>query len=166
MLLRDVFTEVQPLNLVLQKCVVSLCLADVPVYSNKSHTSLEKVFHFKTAFHLKKSRKNDKWCPNGNSIFATNFMSTWKKICYFPLMNLKKMFTFFFFFFNWDSLHARLNSHYEAWSYMKKKKKKKHKKAPSFHWIIYCWIKRSFSAIEFLAELCNQTIMVMRNLMC
>ena len=93
MLLRDVFTEVQPLNLVLQKCVVSLCLADVPVYSNKSHTSLEKVFHFKTAFHLKKSRKNDKWCPNGNSIFATNFMSTWKKICYFPLMNLKKMFT-------------------------------------------------------------------------
>ena len=26
----------------------------------------------------------------------------------------------FFFFFNWDSLHARLNSHYEAWSYKKK----------------------------------------------
>ena len=25
--------------------------------------------------------------------------------------------------FNWDSLHARLNSHYEAWSYKKKKKK-------------------------------------------
>ena len=28
------------------------------------------------------------------------------------------------FFFNWDSLHARLNSHYEAWSYKKKKRKK------------------------------------------
>ena len=28
------------------------------------------------------------------------------------------------FFFNWDSLHARLNSHYEAWSYKKKKHKK------------------------------------------
>ena len=27
-------------------------------------------------------------------------------------------------FFNWDSLHARLNSHYEAWSYMKKSIKK------------------------------------------
>ena len=27
-------------------------------------------------------------------------------------------------FFNWDSLHARLNSHYEAWSYKKKKHKK------------------------------------------
>ena len=29
-----------------------------------------------------------------------------------------------FFFFNWDSLHARLNSHYEAWSYKKKSTKK------------------------------------------
>ena len=28
-----------------------------------------------------------------------------------------------FFFFNWDSLHARLNSHYKAWSYKKKHKK-------------------------------------------
>ena len=28
------------------------------------------------------------------------------------------------FFFNWDSFHARLNSHYEAWSYKKKKHKK------------------------------------------
>ena len=31
---------------------------------------------------------------------------------------------FFFFFFNWDSLYARLNSHYEAWSYNKKSTKK------------------------------------------
>ena len=28
------------------------------------------------------------------------------------------------FFLNWDSLHARLNSHYKAWSYKKKKYKK------------------------------------------
>ena len=27
-------------------------------------------------------------------------------------------------FLNWDSLHARLNSYYEAWSYKKKKHKK------------------------------------------
>ena len=27
-------------------------------------------------------------------------------------------------FFNWDSAHARLKSHYEAWSYKKKKNKK------------------------------------------
>ena len=32
--------------------------------------------------------------------------------------------SFFIIFFNWDSLHARLNSHYEAWSYKKKKDKK------------------------------------------
>ena len=30
----------------------------------------------------------------------------------------------FSFFFNWDSLHARLSSHYKAWSYKKKKDKK------------------------------------------
>ena len=29
-----------------------------------------------------------------------------------------------FFFFNWDSPHATLNSHYEAWSYKKKSTKK------------------------------------------
>ena len=34
----------------------------------------------------------------------------------------------FFLNFNWDSLHARLNSHYEGWSY----KKKKHKKIKAF----------------------------------
>ena len=28
------------------------------------------------------------------------------------------------FFSNWDSLHARLNSQYKAWSYKKKKHKK------------------------------------------
>ena len=30
----------------------------------------------------------------------------------------------FRFFFNWDSFYTRLNSHYEAWSYKKKKHKK------------------------------------------
>ena len=32
------------------------------------------------------------------------------------------------FFFNWYSLHARLSSHYEAWSY----KKRKHKKVKAY----------------------------------
>ena len=27
-------------------------------------------------------------------------------------------------FFNWDSLHARMNNHYEAWSHKKKKHKR------------------------------------------
>ena len=31
-------------------------------------------------------------------------------------------------FFDWDSLHARLNSHYKAWSY----KKKKHRKIKAY----------------------------------
>ena len=29
-----------------------------------------------------------------------------------------------FFFFNWDSLHPKLNSHNEAWSYKKRNTKK------------------------------------------
>ena len=33
-----------------------------------------------------------------------------------------------FFFFNWDSLHTRLNNNYKAWSY----KKKKHKKIKAY----------------------------------
>ena len=32
--------------------------------------------------------------------------------------------TKYIYFFNWDSLHARLNSHYEAWSYKKESTKK------------------------------------------
>ena len=35
----------------------------------------------------------------------------------------------FFLFFNWDSLHARLNNHYKAWSYKKKKKIKAYRKS-------------------------------------
>ena len=31
----------------------------------------------------------------------------------------------FFFFFNWDSLHARLKSHYEAWSFIQEKEAQK-----------------------------------------
>ena len=34
----------------------------------------------------------------------------------------------YFFEKNWDSLHARMNSHYEVWSY----KEKKHKKIKAY----------------------------------
>ena len=34
---------------------------------------------------------------------------------------------------NWDSLHARLSSHYEAWSY----KKKKHNKITGYRKSVY-----------------------------
>ena len=44
------------------------------------------------------------------------------------LQNVSLWSLFFFFFFNWVSFHARLNSHYHAWSY----KKKKHKKLKTY----------------------------------
>ena len=31
---------------------------------------------------------------------------------------------YYYYYFNWNSLHARLNSHYEAWNYKKKSTKK------------------------------------------
>ena len=45
---------------------------------------------------------------------------SWAKICVGKKFSAKGK----FFFFNWDSFHARLNSHYTAWSYKKKKHKK------------------------------------------
>ena len=47
-------------------------------------------------------------------------------IIYWPLIKylVDKYLRQPFFFFNWDSPHARLNSHYEAWSYKKKKAQK------------------------------------------
>ena len=44
------------------------------------------------------------------------------------LESFKRTIFFNYFFFNWDSLHARLDSHYEAWSC----KKKKHKKIKAY----------------------------------
>ena len=49
------------------------------------------------------------------------------KFCIFPFSNARKVINLndlLFFFYNWDSPHARLNSHYEAWSYKKKSTKK------------------------------------------
>jgi len=43
LMLRDVFEAVQPLNLVLQKGDGSLCLADIPVYLNKTLQGLKKL---------------------------------------------------------------------------------------------------------------------------
>ena len=37
------------------------------------------------------------------------------------------------FFFNWDSLHARMNSDYKGWSY----KKKEHKKIKAYRKSLY-----------------------------
>ena len=47
-----------------------------------------------------------------------------KEISSHLLTALKSTFHQCMFFFNWYSLHAQLNSHYEAWSYKKRKHKK------------------------------------------
>ena len=59
--------------------------------------------------------------PSQNNIEFENFLSDFEEL-------LSKTVFFFFFFFNWYSLHARLNSHYEAWSY----KKRKHEKVKAY----------------------------------
>ena len=46
-----------------------------------------------------------------------------------------------FIFFNWDSIHARLNSHNEAWGY----KKKKHKKTKAY---------RKYATVKELKDIC------------
>ena len=38
------------------------------------------------------------------------------------------IYLFILIFFNWDSLHASLNSYHEVWSYKKKKHKKDYSK--------------------------------------
>ena len=51
-------------------------------------------------------------------VFALHFLNFTPFDCRLPK----------FAFFNWDSLHTRLSSHIEAWSY----KKKKHKKIKAY----------------------------------
>ena len=47
---------------------------------------------------------------------------------YLHIKSTSSLTSFFRFFLNWDSLHARLNSHYKVWSC----KKKKHKKVKAY----------------------------------
>ena len=51
-----------------------------------------------------------------------------------------------YFFINWDSLHARLNSHYKAWSY----KKKKHKKIKAYKKTPLYWLPSLFQILPNL----------------
>ena len=70
-----------------------------------------------------------------NNYFASIAETTKKKknihINIFPIIFQMKIVALYFcnfIFFNWYSLHARLNNHYEAWSY----KKRKHKKVKAY----------------------------------
>ena len=81
-----------------------------------NQTSFESVFCMKTGKtglikkHLKRRKSHARSC------LSLGWLYNREKI----IENCKSA----FFFFNWDSLHARLNSHYEAWSYKKKSIKK------------------------------------------
>ena len=73
--------------------------------------------------------------------FATYFQNIFRTPLYkntFEELLLKNLVSGRVSFFNWDSLHARLNSHYKAWSY----KKKKHKKSCSIQEI---YLERTYS---------------------
>ena len=47
-----------------------------------------------------------------------------KKTLILKIYITQLVYNVFFAFFNWDSLHATLNSHYKAWSYKKKEPQK------------------------------------------
>ena len=59
-------------------------------------------------------------------------------------------------FFNWDSLHARLNSHYQGWSYKKKKYKKVkgYRKSPlKEHTLNRCLLTLRLKAIQIIGQI-------------
>ena len=69
------------------------------------------------------NKSNHSIDPCGTPIKTSNHELIWSFILTLCLCCLvKELFTCFFF--NWDSLHARLNSHYNAWSYKKMKHEK------------------------------------------
>ena len=57
------------------------------------------------------------------SLFFCSFLE-FIRVNFFLVCYSSTWLVFFFVFFNWDSLHARLNSHYKAWSYKKRTTKK------------------------------------------
>ena len=69
---------------------------------------------------LKKICKFATWMYSDISVIQTKSLDVYKDI----IKDIEITYDTFIFF-NRDSLHARLNSHYKAWSYKKKKKRKK-----------------------------------------
>ena len=67
-------------------------------------------------------KKQNKYCHFTVLIFPQSIIYLFH--FYMLLYSLVSFLQFFFFFFNWDSPCARLNSHYEAWSDKKKSTKK------------------------------------------
>ena len=98
----------------------------------KSHERLNKWNQSTTK--EKYEGHQEKWTKK--RILKNIKFSFWFEIYVHPPANKSRwmkvmqqnIFCSFFFFKNWDSLHARLNSHYKACSY----KKKKHKKIKAY----------------------------------
>ena len=66
-----------------------------------------------------KKKNNNKIQQHNNSKFSRILESDWLRTNLGMLGHIYGVVVFF----NWDSLHARLNSHYKTWSYKKKKHK-------------------------------------------
>ena len=86
------------------------------------------IFTLNTQLHKHSNRKNRLILPNvkitcyGSNFIKLKAIKQWNKLKIW----LKLIFILpkSPFFLNWDSLHARLNSHYEAWSYKQRNTKK------------------------------------------
>ena len=81
-------------------------------------------------------KKLDKFWPEHSKKDSKFFIlmgSFWVKHILFELKKYREV---TFFFFNWDSPHARLNSHYEAWSYKKRR--------ISWHWRVMQNLKKNW----------------------
>ena len=71
---------------------------------------------------------SEKYDKNSIGLYRDDGLSLFKNKSDTQLEIIKKNFYLIFLKFNWDTLHARLNSHYKAWIY----KKKKHKKIKAY----------------------------------
>ena len=106
------------------------------------HTDINKT-DFEVMFHAQRSflfLSNQHWVKRDSGTFyvttrADDDAEIYELMGTFMLSLLNKNYNsnnidimMIVFFFNWDSLRARLNSHYKTWSY----KKKKHKKIKAY----------------------------------
>ena len=57
-------------------------------------------------------------------IIGYTILEIWQVTNVIVVFHFGQIFFLFFDFLNWDSHHARLNSHYEAWSYKKRNTKR------------------------------------------
>ena len=104
------------LSIVASKCGINWTQTHTQFHMEKYYFGNEE-YQNKTVLQPFKNTLMYKWLTALININSKR----WKSRCHI-------FFCVCFFFFDWDSLHARLNSHYEAQGY----KKKKHKKIKAY----------------------------------